>query len=156
MNTEVEKNPRPESTGEQSEVVQPPVDAGQPTPDVSRESAIPTTELSAQEKQDIGGIREQTRAGFGALYEILPHDGKIEEDQVTRAMKTVESLANLTPVPRHEVTAAIIRLELYQKPKEEFINELAKLPMVDLWIHMQGLNRAGDRRLEETQRGIAA
>ncbi|MFH1236212.1 MAG: hypothetical protein V1685_04730 [Parcubacteria group bacterium] len=156
MNNEVEKNSRPESTVDQPEVFQRQVETDQLPPDIARESAIPTVELSDDEKVEISGVREQTRASFGALYELLPHSGKLEEEQVVSAMKTVESLANLTPVPRCEVVAAITRLELNQKSKEEFVGTLMKLQMLDLWIHMQGLNRAGDRRLKETRGRIAA
>ena len=111
----------------------------------------PSRELTPEETFEKERVLEQTEQALGSLYDLLPHEGKLEQQQIIPFLEQTD-LRILLPAVRMQLWAAIRRGQLNERPRDEFVSEALK--SLNLWIHMEGLNHAADRQLAELRRHI--
>ncbi|MBU0597512.1 hypothetical protein KKF61_00775 [Patescibacteria group bacterium] len=126
-----------------------------PLENESPATRIATAELRDGDKQEIAEVDQEVRTGLGALYETLHRQGsKIEVETIKKAIDDIERLRALGPAVKIAVAGTINKNRYNEKGRDEFIRELLKIEPLSLWIHMEGLNRADDKRLAKIRRDI--
>jgi len=110
----------------------------------------PSPELTPEETFEKARVLEQTEHALGDLYDLLPHEGKLEQQHIVSSLEQTDLRILLSAV-RMQLGAAIRREHLNERPRDEFVSAAVK--PLNLWIHMEGLNHAADLQLARFDAG---
>jgi hypothetical protein len=105
----------------------------------------PNAELAPEEKAEKEAVLEEFRQGLANLYNFLPHDKESGEKEIIEFIDQT-NLRDLYPLPKKELAEAVKKEKLNMEPTEVFANR--GLEILDIIIHIRGLNRAAEKRIE--------
>jgi hypothetical protein len=103
---------------------------------------------TAERAEATAEIKQRIITGLSDLYDILPHQGKLEIKNVEKLLENTRLRKEL-PLPfwRKVICTRISKENLNKKSKDEFLTE--GVQALDLWIKLESGNMELTRQVEE-------
>ncbi len=116
------------------------------------------TPAEAEAKQE---VLTEVKAGLRELHDYLQHDQAFQRGEVPdkamleKMMAQCGILGRMEPVPTQQLIGAIRKDEKFRNAGlPEFVEQGTKI--LDLWIHMKGLDRSATAELEAKRQQLDA
>lgn len=96
-------------------------------------------------QESINEVQREMIKSFAALYEMMPHDGKVKKKDSLKAMEVIDALMEMGPAVRIQIAETIEDKKLNNKEKIDFVKTLMELEYVQVWMTSKGADKAREK-----------